>query len=118
MSDIRAHTARVLDNRGCRERRWNRSRRCCVQTHIDTDNLDDAAALPPAVEAYLAQERSWWRLLRATGAMTEAESVATWIRRGGGRAVARLAPYVEGTPMGCGKPVGFRNSIHFSKHQR
>ncbi|WP_164497396.1 hypothetical protein [Mycobacteroides abscessus] len=32
--------------------------------------------LPAAVEAYLAEERSWWRLLRGTGAMSEGHARA------------------------------------------
>jgi hypothetical protein len=47
---------------------------------VDPDDFDTPPALPPAVEAYLAQERSWWRMLRATGVMTEAESVAELAR--------------------------------------
>lgn len=47
---------------------------------MDTDDFDPAPALPPAVEAYLAQERSWWRMLRATGAMTGEESAAELAR--------------------------------------
>jgi hypothetical protein len=33
-------------------------------------------ALPDTVEAYFAQERSWWRLLRGVGAVTETETLA------------------------------------------
>lgn len=33
-------------------------------------------ALPPAVEAYLAQERSWHRLLRGTDAVSAVEARA------------------------------------------
>lgn len=47
---------------------------------MDTDDFDAAVALPPAVEAYLAQERSWWRMLRETGAVTAEESVAELAR--------------------------------------
>lgn len=47
---------------------------------MDTDGSEPT--LPPSVEAYLAQERSWWRMPRATGTMTEAESMqelARWL---------------------------------------
>lgn len=49
---------------------------------MDPDDFDTPPALPPAVEAYLAQEREWWGMLRATGAMTEArpwEESARWL---------------------------------------
>ncbi|SIG33113.1 hypothetical protein [Mycobacteroides abscessus] len=32
--------------------------------------------LPAAVEAYFAEERSWWRLLRGTGAIGEGQARA------------------------------------------
>jgi hypothetical protein len=39
--------------------------------------------LPPAVEAYLAEQRNWYRFLRGTGAVTEREALAElqrWVR--------------------------------------
>lgn len=47
---------------------------------MDTDDFDDLPFLPTAVEMYLAQERRWWRMLRATGAMNGTESVAELAR--------------------------------------
>lgn len=40
--------------------------------------------LSAAVEEYFAEERSWWRLLRGTGAMTPVESakeLRRWLER-------------------------------------
>lgn len=36
--------------------------------------------LPPAVDAYLAEERSWHRFLRGTGAVTAEQSAAELAR--------------------------------------
>lgn len=36
--------------------------------------------LPAVVEQYLDRERAWWRLLRATGAVTQEESAAALAR--------------------------------------
>ncbi|CDO08066.1 hypothetical protein BN977_02885 [Mycolicibacterium cosmeticum] len=47
-----------------------------------TDDFEAPTVLAPAVQAYLAQERSWWRMLRATGVMSEADSaseLARWL---------------------------------------
>lgn len=47
----------------------------CVQVDMDEYAEDlPGPRLPPAVETYLARERSWWRLLRGTGAMSESEA--------------------------------------------
>lgn len=32
--------------------------------------------IPAAVEAYFAEQRSWWRLLRGTGAISEGQARA------------------------------------------
>lgn len=37
-------------------------------------------ALPPAVEAHFARERSWHRLLRGTGALTPEQATAELAR--------------------------------------
>ncbi|WP_232785188.1 hypothetical protein [Mycobacteroides chelonae] len=45
------------------------------------EDLTDAAQLPGWAEQYLAEERTWWRLLRGTGAVTEAEARAELLSR-------------------------------------
>lgn len=58
--------------------------RCRVRL-IDVDEYAEdlpGPELPPAVEAYFAQERSWWRLLRTTGVVTSQQSaveLARWM---------------------------------------
>ncbi|WP_109555064.1 hypothetical protein [Mycobacteroides chelonae] len=51
--------------------------------HVDefAEDLTDAAQLPGWAEQYLAEERTWWRLLRGTGAVTEAEARAELLSR-------------------------------------
>ncbi|MFV1360707.1 hypothetical protein ABFV47_27180 [Mycolicibacterium fortuitum] len=41
--------------------------------------------IPAAVEAYMAEQRSWWRLLRGTGAVGPAEAaqeLRRWVESG------------------------------------
>ncbi|MDH6245500.1 hypothetical protein [Mycobacterium sp. OTB74] len=45
-----------------------------------SEDLSDRPCLPGWVEEYLAAERAWWRMLRGTGALSEAESVAALAR--------------------------------------
>lgn len=54
----------------CRpETQWNRSPAVYVQVEVDEYAEDlNLPALPDTVEAYFAQQRTWWRLLARNGA--------------------------------------------------
>ncbi|WP_164480930.1 hypothetical protein [Mycolicibacterium nivoides] len=48
------------------------------------DDDETAPELPAWVEDYFAEERTWWRLLRGTGAMDEGQARAElrrWMQR-------------------------------------